>query len=184
MNGVASVCIDDEDAARQVTEHVLSLGHSRIGLVSSAAFDPTPGMVASARRDGFRAALQAAGIPRDPALEIETDFSIRGAQRAVERLFSLPHPPTAIIAESDELAFGVVAAARGHGLDVPEDLSVAGIDGHEVSEVWGLTTMAQPVTSLGEVAAWQAVSPGQAPATITMPTSLIVRTSTRALTTE
>ena len=54
-----------------------------------------------------------------------------------------------------------------------------GIDGHEIGEVWGLTTMAQPVTSLGEVAAWQAISSGEAPTQVTMPTSLVVRGSSR-----
>jgi DNA-binding LacI/PurR family transcriptional regulator len=180
MDSVPSVRIDDVDAARQVTQHMIDLGHTRIGLVSSAAFDPTPGMVAAARRAGYQQAMTEAGLEVDPAMQVETDFSIRGAQRAVERLFSSEQPPTAIVAESDELAFGVIAAARSHGLNVPEDLSVAGIDGHEVADVWGLTTVAQPVTSLGEVAAWQAISPGQSPAAITMPTSLIVRQSTAA----
>lgn len=177
----SSVGIDDVDAARQLTSHIVEMGHTRVGLVSSAPFDPTPTIVAVNRRDGFRQALAAAGLTADPQLEVDTDFSIRGAQRAVERLFSLAAPPTAIVAESDELAFGVMAAARTHGLSVPGDLSVGGIDGHEIGEVWGLTTMAQPVTSLGEVAAWQAISSGEGPTHVTMPTSLVVRSSTRRL---
>lgn len=176
---VSSVGIDDVAAAQQLTAHFIDLGHTRIGLISSAPFDPTPTIVATNRRAGFRAALAAAGLRADPELEVDTDFSIRGAQRAVERLFSLASPPTAIVAESDELAFGVMAAARSHGLAVPGDLSVGGIDGHEIGEVWGLTTMAQPVTSLGEVAAWAALATAGPATTVTMPTSLVVRGSSR-----
>lgn len=174
---VPNVSIDDVDAAKQLTQHFIEQGHNRIGLISSAPFDPTPSMVAVNRRKGFHVALQHNGLQPDPQLEVDTDFSIRGAQRAMERLFSLPNPPTAIVAESDELAFGVMTAARLHGLRIPEDLSVGGIDNHYLSEAWDLTTIAQPVSSLGELATWQAISKSEGNAQVVMPTSLIVRGS-------
>lgn len=172
---VSNVAIDDVEAARQLTAHFVEQGHTRIGLVSSAPFDPTPSTVSFNRREGFHRALTQAGINVDPSLEVISDFSIRGAQRAVERLFSLEDPPTAIIAESDELAFGVLTAARQHGLRIPDDLSVGGIDNHDLSEAWDLTTIAQPVASLAEVATWQAISKSEGYASVVMPTSLIIR---------
>ena len=172
---VSNVAIDDVEAARQLTSHFIEQGHSRIGLISSAPFDPTPSMVAVNRRNGFHQALAQAGLKTDSSLEVHSDYSIRGAQRAVERLFSLEDPPTAIVAESDELAFGVMTAARQHGLRIPEDLSVGGIDNHDLSEAWDLTTIAQPVASLAELATWQAISKSEGYASVVMPTSLIVR---------
>jgi LacI family transcriptional regulator, repressor for deo operon, udp, cdd, tsx, nupC, and nupG len=146
-------------------------------MVGNATLDPAPNQVHVDRTNGFRGAMIAAGLEIDESLIVQSDFSIKGAQRAVDRLFELDNPPTAIVAESDELAFGVINAARQHGLRVPEDLSVVGIDDHDVSDSFGLTTIAQPVRSLGEVAAWQVISHSQNPASVTMPTSLVVRNS-------
>ena len=179
----STVSIDDAHAAATLTAHFADYGHRRIGLVSSAPFAPTPDDVARSRRSGYLRALSQAGLTPDPGLEAQTDFSIRGAQRAFEQLFSRANPPTAIVAENDELAFGVLTAARAHGVSVPDDLSVGGIDDHEVSAALGLTTIAQPVSSLGEVAAWQAIGADGQPAHVVMPTSLVIRTSSQKFTT-
>ncbi len=178
---VSNARIDDSDATRQLTEHLIELGHTRIGMISSAPINPIPKDVARDRRKGFEQAMTRGGLELDPALEVETDYSIRGAQRVVERLLSLDHPPTAIVAETDELAFGVMAAARSQGIRIPEDLSVTGVDDHEISELMGLTTIAQPVTSLAEVATWQAIARNESATSVVMPTSLIVRSSTMSL---
>ena len=178
---VPHVRIDDIATSKAQTDYLISLGHTRIGHVTVSDFASILTAVNSDRRKGFIEALDAAGIEHDEALEVSTDFSIRGAQNAVEKLFSLSNPPTAIVAESDELAFGVIVAARSHGLRVPEDLSVIGIDDHDESEAWNLTTVAQPVSSLGEIAAWQAISRSEAPGAVVMPTSIIVRGTTMAL---
>jgi DNA-binding LacI/PurR family transcriptional regulator len=181
LPGVSSVSIDDVHASATLTAHFIEHGHRRIGLVSSASYGSTPDVVARDRKCGYLSALQAAGLPTDEGLQVVTDFSLRGAQRAFEQLVTRSDPPTAIVAENDELAFGVLTAARAHGLDVPDDLSIGGIDDHEVSAVLGLTTIAQPVTSLGEVAAWQALAGSADPAEVVMPTSIIVRSSSRRL---
>lgn len=178
---VPHVRIDDIAASRAQTEYLISLGHTRIGHVTVTDFSSILTAVNKDRRQGFLDAINAAGIQHDEALEVSTDYSIRGAQNAVEKLLSLDNPPTAIVAESDELAFGVIVAARSHGLRVPEDLSVIGIDDHDESEAWNLTTVAQPVSSLGEVSAWQAISRSEAPGAVVMPTTVIVRGSTMAL---
>jgi DNA-binding LacI/PurR family transcriptional regulator len=92
--------------------------------------------------------------------------------------------PTAVFAASDEMAVGAVHAVREAGLRVPEDISVIGIDDHEMSEFFGLSTVAQPVHEQGQLAAnllLEALSDGDGahrPRTLTVPTRLVVRTTT------
>jgi LacI family transcriptional regulator, repressor for deo operon, udp, cdd, tsx, nupC, and nupG len=179
------VRIDDIAAAREVTRHLLDLGHERIGLVGGLRYDTQPFLVPQDRRSGFLAELAESGIDWDPALEVNADFTTRGAMRSAQALFDMAHPPTAIVAESDEMAFGVMAAAQRRGLSVPHDLSIVGFDDHELAEAWDLTTVAQPVEAQGEVVAWQVLSGlGQAAVavgSVEMPTSLIIRGSCRKL---
>jgi LacI family repressor for deo operon, udp, cdd, tsx, nupC, and nupG len=194
--GVPSVEIDDVAAARTATAHLVRLGHRRIGLLSGRPFERIPFTAPPERRRGFLLAHKDAGLPWDPGLEATGDFTVRGAHRAAVTLLDRPNPPTAIFAESDEMAFAVLAVARSLGLLVPEDLSVVGFDDHELSESLGLTTVAQPVRTLGELAALQlaglllggphghshAVSPpgGQPPPAhrVMVPTMMVVRSST------
>lgn len=177
------VRIDDVNAGLVATRHLLELGHERIGLVSEGPFEPWSFTATRDRRAGFLKAFEEARIVWDPKLEVHADFTARGAENAVERLFGLDNPPTAIVAQSDEMAYGVMAAARRHGLRVPDDLSIVGIDDHEVAAAWDLTTVAQPVDTLGELAAWQIAArvngddPGKVQHLV-VPTSLIVRHST------
>lgn len=177
------VRIDDVAAGMIATRHLIELGHERIGLVSEGPFEPWRFTASKDRRDGFLKALQEARINWDPAYEVYADFTARGAESAVERLFEMPKPPTAIFAQSDEMAYGVMAAARNHGLSVPEDLSIVGIDDHEVAAAMGLTTVAQPVDTLGELAAWQIAARvlgdvGTELQQLVVPTSLVIRQST------
>lgn len=180
---VTHVRIDDVAAGQTATRHLLELGHERIGLVSEGPFEPWAFSASSDRRNGFLKALEEARIPWDPALEVHADFTARGAEAAVERLFEMQNPPTAIVAQSDEMAYGVMSAARKHGLRVPDDLSIVGIDDHDVAAAWDLTTVAQPVDTLGELAAWQIASRVLGDVTtevqkLIVPTSLVVRNST------
>ena len=184
LPGVASIEIDDVSAARVATAHLVDLGHRRIGLVSGRPFERIPFTAPPERRRGFLLAHKEAGLPWDPNLEVTADFTVRGGQRAALALLDRPDRPTAVFAESDEMAFGVLAAARSLGLRVPEDLSVVGIDDHDVSESLGLTTVAQPVRTLGELAALQLAAmvghQGQVPPAqrVMVPTTLVVREST------
>lgn len=184
LAGVPSVGIDDEAAARSATKHLLSLGHRRIALVSGRPFERIPFTAAPDRTRGFLRALKDAGVAWDPTLEVAADFTARGAQNAFPTLLERTDPPSAVFAESDEMAFGVIAAARARGLRIPEDLSVVGIDDHELAESLGLSTVAQPVHTLGELAALhlaglitEQVAP-QTPTTIVVPTMLVPRGST------
>jgi LacI family transcriptional regulator len=135
------------------TEHLLGLGHRRIGLVAG----PRQLLCSRARLDGYRAGLEAAGIELDERLVREGDFYHQSGFDAGTDLLSLPdHPhPTAIFASSDQMAFGVYEAIRRRGLRVPEDVSVVGFD--DLPEVrWSsppLTTVRQPLSEMGALAA-------------------------------
>ena len=105
--------------------------------------------------DGYRAALEAAGIPVIEELVREGDFYHESGFTAARDLLALPEPPTAIFAASDQMAFGVYEAVRRHGLRVPDDVSVVGFD--DLPEVrWAsppLTTVRQPLAEMGILAA-------------------------------
>jgi DNA-binding LacI/PurR family transcriptional regulator len=184
LSGVPSVEIDDVAAARSATNHLLGLGHRRLGLVSGRPFERIPFTAPPERKRGFLLALKESRVPWDPNLEVSADFSVRGAQRVALTLLERDDRPTAVFAESDEMAFGVMAAARSLGLRIPEDLSVVGIDDHDMSEPMGLTTVAQPVRTLGELAALQLAglighhSDAHHAQRVVVPTLLVVRAST------
>lgn len=133
------------------TEHLLSLGHRRIGMITGFA-----DMLCSlARLDGYRSGLERAGVAVDPALIRYGDFEHEGGFARALELLDLPDPPTAIFAGSDQMAFGVYEAARQRGLHIPADLSVVGFDELPVSR-WAsppLTTVRQPLAEMGSAAA-------------------------------
>ena len=133
------------------TTHLLSLGHRRIGLIAG----PARLLCSRARMDGYRSALEAAGVPVDPALIAEGDFYHESGFEAGRRLLDLPEPPTAIFASSDQMALGLYEAVRRAGLRVPEDVSVVGFD--DLPEArWSsppLTTVRQPLAEMGGLAA-------------------------------
>jgi LacI family transcriptional regulator len=133
------------------TEHLLALGHRRIGVIAG-----TPTLWCTrARLDGYRAALEAAGVAYDPALVADGDFGYESGFRAGERLLGQPSPVTAIFATNDQMALGVYEAVRRRGLRVPEDVSVVGFDDLPESR-WSsppLTTVRQPLVEMGLLAA-------------------------------
>jgi LacI family transcriptional regulator len=134
----------------QAMRHLLLLGHRRI-----AAITGPPGWLATeVRRAAYHAALAAAGIPPEPALEVASDFQVGPAVHAAATLLDLPEPPTAIFAFNDSIAFGALRAARDRGLRVPEDLSVVGFDDIEPATLVtpALTTVRQPLSEMGRTA--------------------------------
>ncbi|WP_242606456.1 LacI family DNA-binding transcriptional regulator, partial [Protofrankia symbiont of Coriaria ruscifolia] len=154
--GFPSVRTDDVAGARAAVQHLINLGHRRIGLISGEGSDDGEPMHFTAsqdRRHGYRQALAAAGIECDPGLESVGDFTWRGGTRAMAELLSVQSPPTAVFAASDEMAMGALEALRRAGFRVPEDMSVIGFGGHDMAELFGLTTIAQPVVRQGEIAA-------------------------------
>jgi LacI family repressor for deo operon, udp, cdd, tsx, nupC, and nupG len=151
--GAMSVRIDDVSVARCATEHLLGLGHTRIAYVGGDPHQPLNFSAPADRRAGWMAALRDAGIEPVPAYDVPGVFTAAGGLAAGDALLSLSDRPTAVFAASDEMALGVLAAARRRGLRVPEQLSVIGVDGHELAVLQGLTTVEQPVARQGSLAA-------------------------------
>src|SRR5215469_5130865 len=147
---IPAVSAANTSGADQVTRHLLDLGHRRIAAITG----PRDWQATEERRRGYHAALASAGILPDPALEIEADFEIPGADRAAQVLLNRPDPPTAIFAFNDNLAIGTIQAARAYGLRVPEDLSVVGFDDSEHASLItpALTTVRQPLAEMGRTA--------------------------------
>ena len=143
LPGVRTLSIDDVAVARQATEHLLQLGHRRLAHIGGDQASERDFHLPTNRRVGFDAALDAAGIQHNPDLVVTADFTIEGGHRAATALLVQSDRPTAIFAASDEMAIGVILAARDLGLRVPEDVSVIGIDDHELAAFFGLTTIAQ-----------------------------------------
>jgi DNA-binding LacI/PurR family transcriptional regulator len=146
----SSVMIDNAGAARLVMDHLIGLGHRRIGLIGGQPDRPIHLDVPDQRMRGALAVLDEAGIvPRTDHVQTAR-FTVMGGYRAMSRMLVHSDPPTAVFAFSDEMAIGAIRAAREHGLRVPADLSVAGFDDHDVAWALDLTTVAQPVMGLGE----------------------------------
>jgi LacI family transcriptional regulator len=166
--------------ATQVTEHLLDLGHRRIGVITG----PPDGLASRHRRLGYRAALAGAGVMPDPDLEVAGDFRVSGGTAAARRLLSLADPPTAIFAFNDAMAAGAMQAARQAGLRLPGQLSVVGFDDTvEASVAYPpLTTVHQPLTELGRMAvgllARLCAGEVSEPLRVELATRLVLRAST------
>ncbi|PCG15317.1 MULTISPECIES: LacI family DNA-binding transcriptional regulator [Sphingomonas] len=174
----AAVSIDNRGAAREMTAHLLSLGHRRIAHIGGHPDYAT----AAQRRDGYLAALADAGIATDPALIESGSYDFPSGAAAAERLLDLPQPPTAIFAGSDEMAAGALTAAHRRGLVLPRDLSVAGFgDDPLAGYVWPpLTTMRQPVRDLAWNAADLLLTADREPEHRRLDHRMVVRDSTAA----
>jgi LacI family transcriptional regulator len=167
--------------ALSATEHLLSQGHRRIGMISGH-----PRLACSAERiDGYHAALRRAGIPVDPDLVLHGDFFPEGGRIGAAQLLSLPEPPTAIFAGSDLQALGVYEEARRRGLRIPDDLSVVGFDDLSIAQYVTppLTTVRQPHSEMAAeavrmVLAMKSADRPSPPTRIELATSLVVRQST------
>jgi DNA-binding LacI/PurR family transcriptional regulator len=183
--GSPSVGIDEAAAATSAINHLLHLRHERIGLISGTADDARFGFVSSAaRRRGAERALAAAGRPLDPRLVADGSHGLEGGAAAMAKLLSRSTLPTAVFAESDELAIGALWALRRAGLAVPEDMSIIGVDDHEMAAMLDLTTIAQSVPEQGEVAAELLIQLLDGTAgddvcePVILPTRLVLRAST------
>jgi DNA-binding LacI/PurR family transcriptional regulator len=148
--GVHSIAMDDTAAARLATEHLIALGHTRIVHIGGSGAEGHPGSVHGKRFEGYRQAMNASGLPYQFA---PTRMSMPGGFDAASGVISDPSVrPSAIFAACDEIALGVIVAARQLGIRVPADLSVIGIDGHEYAEMFGLTTVEQSPRDQGRLA--------------------------------
>jgi LacI family transcriptional regulator len=149
--GLPAIDIDHRAAAHDMTEHLLGLGHQRIGFIGGPADLST----AVQRESGFRSAISAAGL--HPTLIARGDFTHNGGFEAARRLLS-KEPPTAIFAANDQMALGALDAAFTAGVHVPDDLTVVGFGDTRAAQHArpSLTAVGMPRHELG-VAAMEAV---------------------------
>ncbi len=151
--GVPRTVTDDVLGGRLATEHLLSLGHTRIGFVGDTIARTTErdlAFVSSRRRlNGYRRALRTAGIGYDPAMVKCGPHDAAVAAELASALITLPSPPSAIFAASDTQAVGVLTAAGRSGFSVPDRLSVIGFDDIEAAALLGLSTVRQPLERSG-----------------------------------
>jgi LacI family transcriptional regulator len=150
LAGFPCISVGDEDAADAMTEHLVQLGHRRIGFIMG---HPEHGQ-SHDRLSGFRRALARHGIAPDSELMEQGRFDYESGYACARRLLSTSVPPTAIFASNDPMAIGVLSAAHELGFDVPHDLSVAGFDDSPLARhAWPpLTTIRQPVAEVARVA--------------------------------
>lgn len=181
IEGVHCVRICDETAAREMTEHLIALGHRRIGFVRAEKVH----LVHRSRFAGYRAALDHAGLPFDESLVATCALSFSQGLIAATHLMDRPDRPTAIFASNDDTAAAVVAIAHRRGLRVPEELSVAGFDDSPlaVRMLPLLTTVRQPVADIARRATELAVqlarnSQEPGPATVEIVPHMIIERET------
>jgi LacI family transcriptional regulator len=181
LPGVHCIVVDDLAGGRLATEHLITLGHHRIGFIRYTAFTA----ISARRLDGYCGSLAGAGLPFDPALLIECEDSHAAGCEAMERLLALPDPPTAVFTHNDVLALGAMHAIQRRGLVIPRDISIVGYDDTPSSAYFNppLTTVRFPTDEIGRAAASTLLGLMQndaapAPRTITLPVELIRRAST------
>jgi LacI family transcriptional regulator len=145
-----SVSATNYQGGIDATRYLIELGHRRIGHITGVLSVGA----ASDRLAGYRAALEQAGLPADPTLVVEGSFFQPTGYSGAHALLSLPEPPSAIFAANDDMAFGVIEAARVRGLRIPEDLSIIGFDDipQAASIHPPLTTVRQPLEQMGRIA--------------------------------
>ena len=177
--GIPSVHIDNATAAADAMEHLYRLGHRQIGIITGPLVSP----LSRDRLAGVTARAKKAQAERD-IIVMNGDFSIESGAVAAERLLGRKDPPTAIFCFNDEMAMGVIETARLRGLRIPHDLSLVGFDDIRYARHVDppLTTVAQPMRQLGQdtVRLLLEILRGSAtpPASVTLPHTLVVRSST------
>ncbi len=185
MEGFACVRIDDVAGATSAMRHLTMLGHRDIAHISGGGPVAHSFTTPRDRARAYHDVLKEAGIAPRADLEAVGDYTVAGGERAMSTLLSGPTRPTAVFAQSDEMAFGALRAIRHSGLRVPEDISVVGFDNHELAGVMELTTVEQPVAEqgnlIGQILLDLLESGGAPPPTMMLPTRLVVRGSTRPL---
>ncbi len=171
-------------ASYSMTEHLIRLKHERIGLILGPY---TRVRRARRRLEGYQAALRDNGLSYDPRVVIEKHPTLQEGKDAMLKLLSMRNPPTAVFAASDMLALGALAAAREKGLQVPEDVSIAGFDDVDFAAFCNppLTTVRVPAAQMGEMAVdmlMAMIEGNSMEATqITLDTELVIRESCRRL---
>lgn len=180
-----SVSIDDVQGGEIATQHLVDMGHRNIALMIGVNDQKYDFKVSSQRKEGFLGVLERNGLEFDPRNELLADYDSATAELVMDDFLRRKNLPTAIFCSSDEMAFGVYKSILKKGMRVPEDFSIVGYDGHELAGALNLTTVAQPVRFLGQLAASQVLTqitkPGTEQRAMIVPTSLVQRGSVAKL---
>jgi DNA-binding LacI/PurR family transcriptional regulator len=186
IEGIPTLNIDDVETTRLATAHLISLGHRNIMHLGGDQDEQMDFRVHEQRLAGFRRAVADASLDCGDNFRA-VPFSIPGGYAVALQVLADPRlRPTAIVAGCDEIAIGIIIAARQLGIRIPDQLSVIGIDGHEFSSMFGLTTLEQSPSRQGAMAAELVLGrlSGDQSAPFgdrtTLPVTLIVRDSTTA----
>jgi len=171
------VASNDREAVRIAVEYLVEQGHERIGLVAG----PHGFRSARERRLGFEDALGAAGIALPRSLVADGNYTFESGLIAAERLLDLVPRPTAIFSSNDEMAAGVIHAARQRGLEIPRDLSIIGFDDTPIAaHVWPpLTTVRWPIASMARSAALKLIAGAEEEEVVVEEPSLFLSTLIR-----
>jgi len=176
-----SVNFDNFEGARLATHHLLALGHRDIAFIAGDPRHPD----AVERQRGYRAALEAAGLPFRPLLVVQGMFQEEGGLAAADRLLDSRQAFTAILAANDQMAMGACLGLHRRGVSVPQDVSLVGFDDLPISRyvLPPLTTVQHPAYELGKIAgtAMLQLLHGETPSVQVPPPRVIVRESTRPL---
>ena len=174
---VHSVDVDNIGGTQMAVDHLIRLGHRRIGMVTGR-----PDMTAGQDRlEGYRRALSAHGMPVEPELIVEGDFTEASGKAGIQRL--LPAEPSAVFMASDTMAVGALKALRQAGRRVPQDISLVSFDDIPVASATEppLTTVRQPIGRMAALAVEALLDlieqPGSGPRRIVLPTELVIRES-------
>jgi len=145
-----TISLDNLAAAKAMTEHLIALGHRRIGLIKGSRTSP----LTLDRLAGYRKALREAGIRFDKDLVCHGDFTLKAGFVGASKMLAIADRPTALFCENDEMAIGALKRIREEGLRVPEDISLVGFDDIPMANYCDppLTTISQPAEAFGEKA--------------------------------
>ncbi len=179
---VSSVDIDNVQGGMQATQHLIGLGHQKIGFVSGPREKAQEDSANIKRYAGYLGALRKARISNVPAYELTEGNGRYEGYTMAKKLLSLADPPTAIVAATDKLAVGVLRAAQEFNIRVPYELSVIGFNDVEMAEYVNLTTVHQPLFESGKMAMTLLLehleTPSLPPREMRLPTKVIVRGTT------
>ena len=177
-----NVRIDNVAAAAAATDHLLQLGHRRIAMITGPSSNP----LVKDRLKGYRQQLVKADVTVPTEFVARGDFTLQSGYQAMQKLYALPHKPTAVFCANDEMAMGAIRAVKDAGKRVPQDVSIVGFDDIQFAEYYDppLTTIRQPRREIGETAMrliLDVFAKRNAPTSVVLPHALVIRGSTKAL---
>ena len=176
-----SFSFDNRSGARLATQHLIDMGHRRSAFMAGDLVHDD----AVERLEGYRDALQAAGLAEDPQLIVQGDFTEPGGMQATARLLQREAPFSALFASNDQMAIGAILSLHRAGLRVPDDVSVIGFDDVVAARYMlpPISTIHMSVYDMGRLAAEAMLTllQGETPAVVAPAAELVVRESTRRL---